>query len=83
MGESRYRDARTVSVGGFILRLAKGEPHRTRADARERRSVASQSVFVRASARVLLVKSLRLDLDYSYSNYKKFQVDSRVVSPAQ
>jgi hypothetical protein len=73
----------TVSVGGIFLRMAKG----SRVELEQTRVNGDvwlpKSIVVRASARVLLVKSLRLDLDYSYSNYKKFQVDSRVVSPVQ
>ncbi len=72
-----------ISVAGFILRLAKGsrvELEQTRVNGEV---WLPKSIVVRASARLLLVKSLRLDLDYTYSNYKKFQVESRLVSPAQ
>ena len=34
-------------------------------------------------ARVLLVKSYRRDIDITYSDYKKFQVNSRVIGAGQ
>ena len=73
----------TVSVGGFVLRLAKDsrvELEQTRVNSEV---WLPKSITIRANARVLLVKSLRLDVDYRYSDYKKLQVDSHVVSPTQ
>jgi hypothetical protein len=39
-------------------------------------------IEVKASARVALVKTFRIEAETSYSNYRKFQVDSKVV-PAE
>ena len=81
--KANFETLDTVSVGGIVLRLAKGsrvELEQTRVNGEV---WLPKSVTVRANARVLLVKSLRLDIDYDFSDYKKFQVDSRMVSPAQ
>jgi hypothetical protein len=40
-------------------------------------------ILVSGSARVLLVKGYTGELDLTYSGFKKFTVDSRVVSMAQ
>jgi hypothetical protein len=40
-------------------------------------------ILVSGSARVLLVKGYTGELDLTYSGFKKFSVDSRVVSMAQ
>jgi hypothetical protein len=39
-----------------------------------------KSVTIRASARLMLIKGLRREVIVTFSDYKKFQVDSRVVS---
>ena len=40
-------------------------------------------ILVAGSARVLLIKGYTGELDLTYSGFKKFSVDSRVVSVAQ
>jgi hypothetical protein len=40
-------------------------------------------ILVAGSARILLVKGYTGELDLTYSEFKKFTVDSRVVSMAQ
>ena len=42
-----------------------------------------KSILIAGSARVMLVKGYRGDIAVSYSNYKKFSADSRVVSVGQ
>jgi len=37
-----------------------------------------KSFFVVAAARILLVKSLKREMEYTFSGYKKFQADSHV-----
>jgi hypothetical protein len=39
-------------------------------------------IEAKASARLALVKKYRIESDTSFSNYRKFQVESRVVSAA-
>jgi hypothetical protein len=43
----------------------------------------NKRVTIRASARLALVKSLHEELIITFSGYRKFQVDSRVLSTAQ
>ena len=70
----------TISFGGFLIRLAKGG-HLTVEQAHVNQEVwLPKSVTVRATARVALVMSVRREIIFTLSDYKKFQVDSRVVS---
>ena len=69
----------TVTFGGFLLRLAKGshvEVEQTRVN---NEVWLLKNVDLRLSARLLLLKSLRREYIFTFSNYKKFQADSRVV----
>ena len=70
----------TISFGGFLVRLSKGG-HLTIEQARINNEVwLPKRVTLRASARIVLIKSVRAELIITFSEYKKFQVDSRVVS---
>jgi hypothetical protein len=70
----------TISFGGFLLRVAKGTRLIIEQAHVNQEVWLNKSVTVRASARVALVKSLHEELIITFSDYKKFQVDSRVVS---
>ena len=70
----------TISVGAFLVRLAKGshlEAEQTRVNGEV---WLPKRISADASARVALVKKFRARLEITYSNYKKFQADSRIVS---
>ena len=70
----------TVSFGGFLVRVAKGG-HLILEQTRVNDEVWLPKRFImEASARLLLVKGYHKALDMSFSGYKKFQTDSRVVS---
>jgi hypothetical protein len=70
----------TISVGGFVLRLKKGS-HIAVEQAHVNDEIWLPShVVVKASARILLVKGFNLDADYRFTDYKKFQAESRIVS---
>ena len=70
----------TISFGGFLVRLAKGS-RLIIEQARVNQEVwLLKSVTLRASARVALIKGVRAEIIITFSDYKKFQVDSRVVS---
>jgi hypothetical protein len=70
----------TISFGGFLLRLAKGG-HLMIEQTHVRDEVWMPSrVKLEASARVVFVKGVRKSLDMTFSDYKKFQSDSRVIS---
>lgn len=70
----------TISFGGFLLRLSKGS--RMVVD----QTRVSDGVWlpkqfsVTAAARILLLKGFNRELDFTFSDYKKFQVDSHVVA---
>lgn len=73
----------TISFAGFLVRLAKGS-RLTIEQAHVNQEVwLLKSVTLRGLARVALIKSLHEELIITFSDYKKFQVDSRVVSTAQ
>ena len=70
----------TISWGGIVARVSKG----TKVDV-EMAHVNNEvwlpkRILVSGSARVLLVKGYTGELDLSYSGFKKFTVDSRVLS---
>ena len=69
----------TISFGGFLIRLGKGG-HLMLEQARVNQEVwLPKSLTVRASARVALIKGVHMEFIMTFSDYKKFQVDSRVV----
>ena len=73
----------TISVGFFLVRLAKGS-RVTIELARVNNEVwLPKQVTLAAGARVLLVKEVRFDMQIGYSGYKKFQADSRILSTGE
>jgi hypothetical protein len=69
----------TISFGGFLIRLGKGG-HLVLEQAHVNQEVwLPKSVTVRATARLALIKGFHGELIITFSDYKKFQVDSRVV----
>jgi hypothetical protein len=70
----------TISFGGFLIRLAKGTRLAIEQAHVNQEVWLPKSVTVRATARVALIMSIRRELIMTFSEYKKFQVDSRVVS---
>jgi hypothetical protein len=72
----------TISFVGFLVRIAKGTRLIIEQAHVNQEVWLLQSVTLRASARVALVKAIHEELIITYSDYKKFQVDSRVVPTA-
>jgi hypothetical protein len=73
----------TIAWGGIVARLAKGD-RLTFEMARVNDEVwLPKAIRIAGSARVLLVKGFRGSIEISYSNYKKFSTESRVVSVGQ
>jgi hypothetical protein len=69
----------TISFGGFLLRLEKGSRiviDQTRMDDQV---WVPRHVSVLAEARLMLLKNMNREMEYDFSGYKKFQVNSRVV----
>ena len=70
----------TVTFGGFLVRIAKGA-HIVMEQTRVNNEVwMLQHIALEGSARLFLVKGLHTQLDFTYSQYRKFQADSRVLS---
>ena len=69
----------TISFGGFLIRLAKGG-HVTIESARVNNEIwMPKRAVVKGSARIALVKVMRGEIIFTFSDYKKFQTDSRVL----
>lgn len=70
----------TISFGGFLLRLSKGS-RMVIDQTRVSDGVWLPKQFsVTAAARILLLKGFNREFDLTFSDYKKFQVDSHVVA---
>ncbi len=73
----------TISFGGILFRVGKGG-HLVLEQLRVNNEVwLPKRVTAQASARLLLVKGYHKDLEMTFSNYRKFQAESRVVSTAE
>ncbi len=70
----------TISLRGILVRIARGG-HLVLEQVRINKEVwLPKLVSVRLSAKILFVKSLRRNIEMSFSDYKKFQAESRVIS---
>jgi hypothetical protein len=73
----------TVTFGAFLLRVAKGA-HITMEQLRVNNEVwLPKRIALQGAARLLLVKGLRMQIDITFSDYKRFQADSRVVATGE
>lgn len=77
----------TVSFGWFLARIAKGTAVQFENVRVNDEMWAPKHVTLRASVRLALVKKLHSEQETTYSDYRKFQTDSRMVAteaePAQ
>ena len=70
----------TISFGGFLIRLAKGS-HVTIETARVNNEVwLPKRAAIQGSVRLALVKVMRGEIVFTFSDYKKFQTDSRILT---
>ena len=70
----------TIAFGGFLIRMAKGG-HLTAENTRINNEVwLPKRAVLKGAVRIALVKVLRGELIFSFSDYKKFQTDSRIIS---
>jgi len=70
----------TISVGLFLVRLAKGS-RATYEQTRVNDEVwLPQQVRAFISARLGLLKVLHIEQEYSFSNCREFQTDSQIIS---
>ena len=73
----------TISWGGIVARVSKGTKVRVELTRVNNEVWLPKRILVAGSARVLLVKGYTGELDLTYSGFKKFTVDSHVVSMEQ
>jgi hypothetical protein len=73
----------TISWGGIVARVSKGTKVSVELTRVNNEVWLPKRILVAGSARILLVKGYTGELDLTYSEFKKFTVDSRVVSMAQ
>lgn len=69
----------TIAFGGFLLRLEKGSKILIEQARMDDDLWLPRHVSITAAARILLLKSLNREMDYSFSDYQKFEANSRVV----
>ena len=70
----------TISFGGFLIRLAKGS-HLSIENARINNEVwLPKRAEIHGSVRLALVKVMRGEIVFTFSDYKKFQAESRVIA---
>ena len=71
----------TISFGGILVRMARGS-HLTVENARINNEVwLPKGAVLKGAIRIALVKVLRGEMIFSFSDYRKFQADSRIVTP--
>jgi hypothetical protein len=70
----------TISRGGVLVRIGKGGRIVVEQTRLNDEVWLPKLVEVAADARVLLVKGLKIDFQVDFSDFKKFQTDSRIVS---
>ena len=73
----------TIAWGGIVARLAKGDRLTFEMTRVNDEVWLPKAIRITGSARILLVKGFRGEIEISYSNYKKFSTESRVVSVGQ
>ena len=69
-----------ISWGLFVARLSKGARLDFQMTRVNDEVWLPKHIQAQASARLALVKKYRIEADTTFSNYRKFQVESRVVA---
>jgi hypothetical protein len=72
-----------VNIGWFLIRLAKGGTISLEQTRVNDEVWLIRRISMKASAKLGLVKQLRIEQDIAYRNYRKFQADSRIVDTAE
>jgi hypothetical protein len=73
----------TISFGGILLRLGKGGRLVIEQSYVNKELWLPSHALLKATAHILLVVGLREEVEFTFSDYKKFQTDSRVVTLGQ
>lgn len=69
----------TISFAGFLVRLSKGTHLTVEMALVNNETWFPKRAVLHGSLRVLFVKGYRGDIDYTFSDYRKFSAESRVV----
>jgi len=69
----------TISFAGFLVRIEPGSVATIEQVRINDEVWLPKSAEVKIAAKVALIKTVRLEQFYTYSDYKKFQADSRIV----
>jgi hypothetical protein len=69
----------TVSFGWLLVRLSKGSRVVVEQTPVEDGLWFPKKIMVDAAAKIMLIKSYRMEMLYDYSGYKKFQAESRII----
>jgi len=78
-----FETLETISWGGVVARVAKGTHLRVELARVNDEVWLPKRILLSGSARIMLVKGFTGQIDLSYSDYKKFSAESRVVSVEQ
>jgi len=70
----------TITWGGFLLRLHPGSHIELEQNWVNNEVWLPLHAHISFDARVALVKSIRMDIDAKFSDYKKFRTDSKIIS---
>ena len=70
----------TITWGGFLLRLHSGSHIELEQTLVNHEVWLPRHAHISFDARVALLKSIRMEIDAAFSDYKKFRTDSKVIS---
>jgi hypothetical protein len=73
----------TISFGGIVVRLGKGGRIFGEQIKINDEVWLPREWTIQASARILLVRGMKVEYHYTFSNYKKFSAESRVVATGE
>jgi len=73
----------TISFGGFLIRMAKGSHLEFEATRVNNEVWLPKRAVLKGAVRIALIKMLRGDVSFEFTDYKKFQADSRVLPAGQ
>jgi hypothetical protein len=73
----------TISFGGFLIRMSKGSHLEFEASRVNNEVWLPKRAVLKGAVRIALVKMMRGDVTFDFSDYKKFQAESRIVPTGQ
>ena len=73
----------TIAIGAFLVRFQKGAHIRVEYTRVNDEVWLPKYAALQGTAKILLVKGLRIDSDFTFSNYRKFVTESHVVGAAR